>query len=211
VKIGKLHVVTTTAVEQRFNHAELAGHAIAGGADLIVFRQQEGTIREMIEEARGARDVCRRKRVPLLIDARLDVALAVDADGLFVRLDDFPIREARKHLGPHRIIGGVAHTVQEAETVWREGADYIALGLVYAGSGKPGKGPTLETSPLAEAIRLVSIPIVGFGGIQASNVEAVLHAGAAGVLVRTAISTSHEPEAAARELRDVIDRFSGAE
>jgi thiamine-phosphate pyrophosphorylase len=211
VKIGKLHVVTDTAVEQRFSHAQLAELAIAGGSDLIVYRQREGTIRAMIEEARAARDVCRRKRIPFLVDARLDIALAVDADGLFLRLDDFPIRQARTHLGPHRIVGGVAHTVEEAEQVWNEGADYIALGLVYSGSGEPGQGPTLETTPLEEATRRVSIPILGFGGIQASSLEAVLHAGASGVLVRTAISTSHDPEGAARELRAVIDKFAGSQ
>lgn len=210
MRIGKLNIVTDTAVQQHFDHAALSALAIAGGADLIIFRQSDGTTREIIQEARRARDVCRRKGVTFLVDARVDIALAVDADGTYLRREDFPIEQARMILGPHRIIGGMAHTLEEAREVVNEGGDFVALGLVYSGVGGPGSGASLDTSPLVELAKTSSIPILGFGGVRANNLEAVLRAGASGVLVRSAISTSHEPETATRELRTIIDSFTDA-
>ena len=100
MKIGRLHILTDTTIQSRFDHVELAERAIRGGADVIQFRQKSGTTLEMIAAAKRVRVVCRRAGVPLIVNDRIDVAIAADADGVHLGRDDFPIRLARQLLGP---------------------------------------------------------------------------------------------------------------
>lgn len=206
MRIGRLHVITDTTIQTRFDHAELARLAIEGGADLIQFRMKEGSAREMIREARRVKEICRRARVPMIVNDRIDVAIAADADGVHLGRDDFPIRLARTLLGPHRIIGGSAGSMEEAMAGVEEGADYLGCGPAFATATKSDAGPAVGPGRIGEIAGRVQIPVVGIGSIHAGNALEVLRAGAHGIAVISAVGAAEDPAAAARELRAILDR-----
>jgi thiamine-phosphate pyrophosphorylase len=207
LRIGRLHILTDRSIQDRFDHAELAGMAIRGGADLIQFREKTGTTREMIAAARAARDVCRRMRIPFLVNDRVDVAIAVDADGVHLGLDDLPLPLARRLLGPHRVIGASAGSVEEAIAGWRQGADYLGCGPVFATKTKLDAGPASGTTLLSRVARAVAIPVIGIAGIGPSNLEEVLRTGAHGAAVISSVCAAPDPEEATRALRAIIDAY----
>jgi thiamine-phosphate pyrophosphorylase len=205
LNIGRLHVLTDRSIQDRFDHAELAGMAIRGGADLVQFRQKSGTTRELIASALAAREVCRRMRVPFLVNDRVDIAIAVDADGVHLGQDDLPLPLARRLLGPHRIIGASAGSIEEALEGWRQGADYLGCGPVFVTGTKPDAGPPSGTALLSLVVRAVPIPVVGIAGIGPSNLAEVLASGAHGAAVISSVCGRPDPEEATRALRQIID------
>jgi thiamine-phosphate pyrophosphorylase len=207
LRIGRLHVLTDRSIQDRFDHAELAGMAIRGGADLIQFRQKTGTTREMIASARAAREVCRRMRIPFIVNDRVDIAIAVDADGVHLGTDDLPLPLARRLLGPHRVIGASAGSIEEALAGWRQGADYLGCGPVFATSTKLDAGPPAGTVLLSLVARAVPIPVVGIAGIGPSNLEEVLATGAHGAAVISSVCAVPDPEESTRALRGIIDAY----
>ena len=120
-RIGKLHVLTDTVLQNRFSHIELAIQAISGGADTIQFRQKNGSTKELIEIATKMKHVCSEMGAAFIVNDRIDVAIACEADGVHLGQDDFPILLARKLLGENRIIGGSAGTPEEIEICLRGG------------------------------------------------------------------------------------------
>lgn len=211
MRIGRLHVITDTTIQSRFDHAELARLAIEGGADAIQFRMKSGTAREMIHEARRVKEICRRAGVPMIVNDRIDVAIAADADGVHLGRDDFPIRLARTLLGPHRIIGGSAGSMEEALAGVEEGADYLGCGPAFATATKGDAGPAIGPAGIGEIAARVSIPVVGIGAISARNALDVVRAGAHGIAVISAVCSAEDPAAAARGLRALLDsHFGGA-
>ncbi len=203
-KIGRLHILTDTVLQSRFSHADLVRMAISGGADTIQFRQKDGPTRRMIETAREIGQVCRSAGVPLIVNDRLDVALASDADGIHLGQDDFPIPLARKLLGEDRIIGGSAGNVEEALTCLSQGADYVGFGPVYFTASKPDAGPAGGIALLREVISSVPIPVVAIGGINALNAQEVMDSGVWGLAVISSVCCQEDPEEAARCLLKVI-------
>lgn len=207
MRIGRLHVLTDAAIQDRFDHVELAAMAIRGGADVIQYRRKTGSTREMIQEARRIREMTRRAGIPLIINDRVDVALAADADGVHLGTEDFPIRVARQILGPHRIIGGSGGSIEEATKDESSGADYLGCGPIYVTRTKPDAGIAAGLALMGEVSRVVGLPLIAIGGITSSNAHQVLQAGAHGIAVVAAVSASPDPEEATRELRRIIDSF----
>jgi thiamine-phosphate pyrophosphorylase len=203
-KIGKLHILTDVVVQTRFSHAELARRAIAGGADTIQFRQKSGSTRSMIEAGCEIREVCRNAGVTFLVNDRVDVALACEADGVHLGQDDFPISLARTLLGEDRIIGGSGGSLEEILKCQVEGADYAGFGPIHPTSSKVDAGPASGLEPLKGLISRVSIPIVAIGGITAGNAGEVMTAGAWGVAVISAVCCREDPEGAVRELGRIV-------
>lgn len=203
-KIGRLHVLTDMVLQCRFSHADLARMAISGGADTIQFRQKNGPTRWMVETACEIRNICRSGGVPFIVNDRLDVALASEADGVHLGQDDFPIALARKLLGEDRIIGGSAGNVEEALACLSQGADYVGFGPVYSTSSKPDAGPAGGIALLKEVVSSVPIPVVAIGGINVMNGQAVMDAGAWGIAVISSVCCQKDPEEAARSLLSVI-------
>jgi thiamine-phosphate pyrophosphorylase len=200
-KIGKLHLLTDIVVQSRFSHLELTTQGIRGGADVIQFRQKTGSTRELIDIARQMQTICREAGVPLIVNDRLDVALAIDADGVHLGQDDFPIDLARKLLGAGKIIGGSASNLEEARKCWHQGADYIGLGPIYTTSSKDDAGPVCGLDLLKKVAGQIPLPIIAIGGIQAENIEELLAAGAYGVAIISAICCRPDPAAATRAIR----------
>jgi thiamine-phosphate pyrophosphorylase len=207
-RIGRLHVLTDTVLQDRFSHLELARMAVEGGADVIQFRQKQGSTRDMIETARGMKRICEEGGAVFVVNDRVDVALASEAHGVHLGQDDFPIPLARDLLGPDCIIGGSAATPEEAWTCLEAGADYVGFGPVYPTSSKDDAGPVSGLDLLKEIVDTLSIPIVAIGGITAENAAAVMKAGAYGVAVISSVCCQEDPRKAAGE---ILDRIREAE
>ncbi len=203
-QIGRLHVLTDTVLQSRFSHLELARMAIKGGADTIQFRQKVGTTREMIEIVRQLKQLCLDSGVTLIVNDRVDVAIAAGADGVHLGHDDFPIRLARKLLGENRIIGGSAATLEEAQKCLAEGADYIGFGPVYPTTSKADAGPVTGIKLLKHAVGIISLPIIAIGGLSAGNTPEVIRTGAQGIAVISAVCCQKDPEQATRTLRQAL-------
>jgi len=180
--------------------------AIRGGATVVQLREKEASTREMIELGQALHQITRAAGVPLIVNDRVDVALAIDAEGVHVGQDDMPAHLARRLIGSERILGVSAGTVEEARQAERDGADYLGVGDVYGTPTKPDAGVPIGVAGLAEIARAVSVPVVGIGGITAENAAAVIQAGAAGVAVISAVMGAADPEAAARRLREAMRR-----
>lgn len=199
-QIGRLHVLTDTVLQSRFSHVELTRLAIAGGADTIQFRQKEGSTREMIEVSRQLKQLCAEAGVTFIINDRIDVAIAADADGVHLGQNDFPIPLARKLLGESRIIGGSAVSLEEAQKCITEGADYIGLGPVYPTASKADAGPVTGITLLKQIVEAIPLPIIAIGGISAENTLELLQAGVHGIAVISAVCCQENPEQATRAL-----------
>jgi len=179
--------------------------AIQGGATAVQLREKTGDIREMLELGRALLELTRAAGVPLIVNDRVDVALALGADGAHVGQDDLPALDVRRLIGPERILGVSAGTVDEARQAQADGADYVGAGDVFGTPSKPDAGPPIGLSALAEIARAVAIPVVGIGGITEANAASITEAGAAGVAVISAVTRSSNPEDAARCLRKTLN------
>lgn len=199
-KIGRLHVITDTELQDRFSHVELAKMAIAGGADTIQFRQKSGSTRQMIDIARQMKQLCTNSGVVFIVNDRLDVALASESDGVHLGQDDFPLPLARKILGVNKIIGGSAATLGEAQKCLYEGADYVGFGPVYPTSSKADAGPVSGIDLMKNVIDKVSLPLIAIGGVNKDNAPEVKRAGAHGIAVISAVCCQTDPEYATHEL-----------
>jgi thiamine-phosphate pyrophosphorylase len=203
-QIGRLHVLTDTVLQSRFSHLELARMAIRGSADTIQFRQKMGATREIIEIVRQLKQLCADSSVTLIVNDRVDVAIAADADGVHLGQDDFPIPLARKMLGDSRVIGGSAATLEEAQKCLAEGADYIGFGPVYPTTSKADTDPVTGIKLLKQTVEAIPLPIIAIGGISADNTPEVIRAGAQGIAVISAVCCQEDPEQATRALRQAL-------
>ena len=199
-QIGRLHVLTDIVLQSRFSHATLAKMAVAGGADTIQFRQKHGSTRGMIETAQEMKRLCADSGALLIVNDRVDVALASNADGVHLGKEDFPIPLAREVLGKDKIIGGSAATLEEARICLSQGADYLGFGPVYPTASKDDAGPVSGIDVLKEVVRSIPIPVIAIGGISAANIHEVLQAGASGIAVISAVCCQTNPEKATRTL-----------
>jgi len=205
-RIGRLHLLTDVVLQSRFSHEDLARLGIAGGADTVQLREKGGSTRRMIEVAKSMAAVCRSARVPFIVNDRIDVAIAAQADGVHLGQSDFPIPLARELLGKDKLIGGSAATLEEARICLAEGADYVGFGPVYVTDSKEDAGPVSGPKGLKQVVETIPLPIIGIGGITAENVSEIMKAGAYGVAVISAVCCQIDPEGATRALREALER-----
>jgi len=158
----------------------------------------------MIEVARGMKRLCAGAGVIFIVNDRLDVAIAAEADGVHLGQEDFPIPLARKLFGRDRLIGGSAATLEEARLCLSEGADYVGFGPVFPTSSKEDAGPVSGIEMLKEAVRTIPLPIIAIGGITAENTPEVMKTGAHGIAVISSVCCRENPELAARALREAL-------
>jgi len=208
-KIGRLHLLTDVVLQSRFSHEDLTRLGIAGGADTIQLREKGGSTRRMIEVARSMAAVCRQTGVPLIVNDRIDVAIASDADGVHLGQSDFPIPLARRLLGKDKLIGGSAATFEEARMCLADGADYVGFGPVFVTGSKDDAGPVSGPAILKQVVETIPLPIIAIGGITAENIGEVMRAGAYGIAVISAVCCQLDPQGATRALRDALERGQG--
>ncbi len=173
--------------------------ALGGGVTFVQLREKEMGKEEMLSEALGLAELCHSHGVPFVVDDDVEVALASGADGVHVGQSDTACVEARRILGPGKIVGVSASTVEEAKKAEADGADYLGVGAIFpTGSKDDAKDVSLET--LHEICDAVAIPVVAIGGISAENVGELAGSGIAGVAVISAIFAASDKEKAASDL-----------
>jgi thiamine-phosphate pyrophosphorylase len=207
----RLYALVDPVTSGGFALDELARRVAGGGATLVQLRDKEGSTRRLVEEARAIKQALRASGVPLLINDRVDVALAAAADGVHIGQDDMAVDDARRLLGPRAIIGLSLKTVEHAKAAPLERLDYVAIGGVFTTTSKSNTaapiGPDgLRTVVAAVRARDPKRPIAAIAGIDRTNAGDVIAAGADGIAVISALSTASDPAAAARALRAVVDQ-----
>ena len=167
--------------------------ALRGGLRAVQLREKNLAAAQLFEIAVELRQLTREYGAKLLVNDRVDVALAAGADGVHLGKGGLPVREARRILGSERLIGYSAHSADEALQAQRDGADFVTLGPVYHTPSKAQYGEPLGLSALSEAVRVVAIPVFALGGVKHSSVAEVLSAGAHGVALISAIMAAPNP------------------
>jgi thiamine-phosphate pyrophosphorylase len=173
-------------------------------APAIQLRERDLSARELVTLAREVQVVTASRRSQLLINDRIDVALALEGVGVHLRSNSLPVSVARELLGAQRLLGISAHTVEEGLSAESQGADYIVLGPIYETPSKQMFGSPLGIHILEKACRLIRIPIIGIGGVTAARAREMRCAGAFGAAVITAILSADDIESATRELLDAV-------
>lgn len=202
----RLYMITDERLSRGRSHLEVAEAAIRGGADVIQLRDKELSGSRLYKVALALRKLTRDAQVPFLVNDRLDVALAVDADGVHLGQEDLPASAARKILGPGKILGVSAETVEEARLAEREGADYLGVGPVFEARGtKPDAGSPKGLDQIARIRAESDLPIVAIGGIRAENARQARDAGADAVAVISAVVAADDIEEAARRLKRSLE------
>ena len=198
--IGVLHVITDTTLQSRFTHAALAELAIEGGSDTVQFRQKHGTTRELVAIAQSMQAVCAKHNVPLIVNDRADVALAVGATGVHFGQDDMPVSIGRQILSPEVILGASARTEEKILAAISEGADYIGFGPIYGTTSKPDAETAKGLERLRRMCDIAACPVIAIGGISIQTAGEVIRAGAHGIAVISAVCAHPEPQVATRTL-----------
>lgn len=197
-QIPRLLVITDTTLQTRYDHAELAKRAVDGGADGIQLRDKGAPLRELLAHAEATRDVCSRAGASFFVNDRVDVALAVGADGVHLGQDDMPAEIARRLLGPDATIGVTAFTPALARGAGADGADYVGFGPVFGTRSKANARAATGVEGLSAFAGTCDLPIVAIGSVHPENVADLLAAGAHGVAVISAVCCASDVTEAAR-------------
>ena len=200
-----LYLVTDRTLSLGRSTVEVVRAAIRGGVSCVQLREKGCSTREFMDEARLLKALLAGTGVPLFINDRLDVALAVGADGVHLGQNDLPIADARRLVGNRMIIGISAESVADAVRAEAEGADYIGASPVFTTPTKTDTAPPLGLDGLRAIRRAVQLPLVAIGGINADNAAQVLRAGADGLAVVSAIVSAPCPRTAAAAIRQQIE------
>ncbi len=182
---------------------EAVEQAILGGCSLIQLREKQSSSREFFEMAKRIKAITDRYRVPLIINDRIDIALAVDAAGVHLGQEDIPAKEARRIMGEEKVIGVSARTVELARKAVEDGADYLGVGAMFATNTK-GNAKVIGKEKLKEIRAAVSIPIVAIGGINHSNAAQLVDTGINGLAVVSSVIGASDIQAAARKMRTIF-------
>lgn len=200
----RLYVITDERFHPGRNLFEVMEEAMVGGADIIQLRDKQSSKREVLEKARELRRLTRKHDVLLIVNDHIDVAMAVDADGVHLGQDDLPLAEARKILGAEKVIGISTHSLQQAKKAENGGADYIGVGPVFVTGTKEDVVEPVTTTYVREAAEYINIPFVAIGGIKLHNVDQVLEAGASRLCVVSEIVAANDVQGTCRNFLDRI-------
>ena len=203
-----IYPVTCEKLSAGRTNLDVLRAVIDGGARIVQLREKECSTRALYQSAERFREETARAGVLLIINDRIDVALAVGADGVHLGQDDLPIAAARR-LAPHLLLGASTHSREEAMRAQKEGADYVNIGPIFPTSTKEGISKFLGPEAIANIRSALTIPFTVMGGITASNLDLVLQQGARRIAMVTAITLAPDMAATVRILRERIAGFSG--
>ena len=210
--LERLHlcVITDANLVPDRDHAAIAEAALAGGADMIQLRDKTGSLRDLLPQARAIQALCRSRGALFIVNDRVDLALAADADGAHVGQEDLPAASTRRLLGPGRLMGVSTHSLAQAEAARQAGADYIGFGPMFTtGTKETGYTPR-GLDALRGIRRAVSLPILAIGGIGLENVSLVIEAGATAPAVISAVVVAPDVAAAAAAFREKVGAAKAA-
>lgn len=180
--------------------------ALKGGATLLQLREKEKSTREYLALAEKVHDLTKKYQVPLIIDDRIDVAMAVGSEGVHLGQSDMPIYLARKIMGEDVIIGATAKTVEQAREAYEQGADYLGVGAIYPTTTKV-KTILTSTETLRDICSAVPIPVNAIGGLKKENIQVLEGIDIAGICVVSAIMKADDPRQAAAELKEAAKQL----
>ena len=195
-----LYFITDSSGYQEAEFLRRVDAALQGGATIVQLREKDCTTREYIKLAEKVHDLTSKYGVPLIIDDRLDVAMAIHSEGVHLGQSDMPISTARKILGDNYIIGATAKTVPQATEAYQQGADYLGVGAIYPTTTKV-KTVLTSTETLADICKAVPIPVNAIGGLNKNNIDVLAGIPIAGICVVSAIMKAENPKTAMEELK----------
>ena len=195
-----LYFITDSSFLPEEEFLERVEKAILGGATLVQLREKEKSTIDYIDLAEKVHKITKKYKVPLIIDDRVDVCLAINAEGVHLGSSDMPINTARKILGEDKIIGATAKTIEKALKAQNMGADYIGCGAIYPTTTKV-KTVLTPIKTLKDICKEVDIPVNAIGGLNISNLDVLKDTGIKGICVVSAVMKAKDPEIAAKELK----------
>lgn len=202
----RLYVVTDPILCGHLPLKTVVEQAIKGGAVCIQLRDKNSSSGELFNTAEELLIITKQYDVPLIINDRLDVALAVKADGVHLGQEDLPARAARRIMPPDMILGVSANSVQQALEAQEAGASYLGVGSIFSTSTKPDAGDPIGLNILSEICSQVDIPVIGIGGIQADNAGQIIEAGAQGVAVVSCVVGAADIAQAAKMVTEAVSK-----
>ncbi len=203
--IGRLHVITDESLQDRWSHIELARLAVSGGADSVQFREKRnGELSGLVSLVRAIRHEAKSGGARVIVNDRVDVALASGADGVHLGSDDLGPDRARRELGESAIVGATANNLKQAMEASMLPVDYLGVGPVFGTTSKSNPAPALGLDLLERIVEAVEIPVIAIGNISVSMVSEVLGAGAYGIAVLSAVVLADDPAKATAGFSEAI-------
>ena len=203
----KLYFITDSTLYERDEFLRRVEEVLKAGVSLIQLREKNKTTREYIEMATAVHDLTKKYNVPLIIDDRVDVMLAVDAEGVHLGAEDMPLDMARKLIGPDKILGATTKTVEAARAAYENGADYLGVGAIFPTTTKV-KTILTSTDTLSKICKNVPIPVFAIGGLNPSNLDVLNEIDIEGVCVVSAIMKADSPYNATLEMQRAISQLN---
>jgi len=183
------YFITDASLSRAGNLSDVR-RAVAAGVRVVQYRNKHAQTRQMLEDALKLKATC--KRVVFLVNDRIDIALAVDADGVHLGQYDMPYKQTRKLLGKNKIIGVTVHNLKEAKAAQKQGADYLGVSPIFATGTKKDAGKPAGVKLIREIKKIAKIPVIAIGGINLENAREVIDAGADGLCAISAVVAKHD-------------------
>ncbi|OLO26928.1 thiamine-phosphate diphosphorylase [Alkalihalophilus pseudofirmus] len=202
----KLYTITGEEFHQGRDLMTVMEQAIIGGSDIIQLRDKTNSKKVVFEKGKQLRELTKKYGVTFIVNDHIDVALAVDADGIHIGQDDLPIEEARKIVGKDKIIGLSTHAIEEAREAERAGADYIGVGPIFPTKSKVDVVDPVTTDYIRQVVKEITIPFVAIGGIKLHNVDQVLEAGATRICAISEIVGADDIKSVCQQFIQKIDQ-----
>jgi len=199
-----LYLVTDPDLSLGRPEVEVVRRAVSAGVTMVQYRDKHAPTRVMVEKTRALSAVCRERGIPLIVNDRLDVALAGGADGIHLGQDDMDLVDARRVAGPDLIIGVSVTTVEEVKRAEAEGADYLAANGVFPTPTKTDLEKPVGIEGVRALSRQATLPLVAIGGINADNARSIIEAGAVGIAVVSFIMNAEKVEERCQTLLEAI-------
>lgn len=200
---SRLYFITDSTLYEKDEFLRRVTAALEGGVTLVQLREKERTTREYLELAKAVHELTLKYNVPLIIDDRLDIAMAADTEGVHLGQSDLPIGIARKIFGPDKIIGATAKTVEQATEAYEQGADYLGVGAIYPTTTKV-KTILTSTEMLDKICHAVPIPVNAIGGLNKDNIDVLKGIPIAGICVVSAIMKADDPKKETEDLSQAM-------
>lgn len=208
MKDFRLYAITGEEFHPGKELVDVMEQAILGGVDIIQLRDKKSSKLEVLKKAHKLRELTKKYDVPFIVNDHIDVALAVEADGIHVGQDDLPLADVRKIVGPDMIIGISTHKLEEAKKAEEGGADYIGVGPIFPTNSKEDVVDPVTTSYIQQIETDITIPYVAIGGIKRHNLKEVMAVGAKRVCMITEIVEATDVRARCEEIISIMEEQS---